>query len=104
MKLLGWFAAIFAVLALVIWIGGIRIIVIQPIGAIPKGVTAIVSGIGNVNFIDSPDAICNRHAGGVSLWCRGREAGAIAQKGKILLRLPYSRLLFKMTGAPDVDR
>ena len=87
-----------------VWFGGVRIIVIQPIGALPKGVTVIVAGLKNVNFVDSPDAICNRHEGGVSLLCRGREAGAIAEKGKILLRLPYSKILFKMTGAPELTR
>lgn len=84
------------------WLGGVRIIVIQPIGALPNGVTAIVAGLNNVNLLDSPDAICNRHEGGVSLWCRGREAAAIAQKGKILVRLPYCETLFRMTGAPAI--
>lgn len=87
-----------------VWLGGVRVIVIQPIGALPNGVTAIVAGLSNVNLLDSPDAICNRHQGGVSLLCRGREAAAIAQKGKILLRLPYSETLFRWTGAPDVGR
>lgn len=87
-----------------IWISGVRIIVIQPIGAIPNGVTVIVSGIKNVNFIDSPDAICNRTQGGVSLLCRGVTAGAIANKGNILLRLPYSETLFWISGVPKLDR
>lgn len=88
-------------IAAVIWLGGVRIIVIQPIGALPNGVTAIVAGLSNVNLLDSPDAICNRHEGGVSLLCRGREAAAIAEKGNILLRMPYSETLFRMTGAPE---
>jgi len=79
-----------------------RIIVIQPIGALPNGVTAIVAGLSNVNLLDSPDASCNQNEGGVSLLCRGREEAAIAQKGKILLRLPYSETLFRMTGAPEI--
>jgi len=87
-----------------VWLGGVRTIVIQPIGALPDGVAAIVAGLSNVNLLDSPDAICNRHEGEVSLLCRGREAAAIAQKGKILLRLPYSETLFRLTGAPDVGR
>lgn len=87
-------------LASIIWVAGIRVVVIQPIGAIPDGVTAIVVGVKNVRFIDSPDAICARHEGGVSLWCRGREAAAIAREGKILVRLPYSETLFRVTGGP----
>lgn len=96
-------ALLLATLAVgVVWLGGVRIVVIQPIGALPKGVTAIVSGLKNVNLIDSPDAICHRNEGGVSLWCRGREAAAIAENGQILVRLPYSETLFKMTGAPAI--
>lgn len=86
-----------------IYVAGIRIVVIQPIGAIPKGVTAVVAGIENVNFVDSPDAICMRRMGGVSLLCRGMTAAAIANNSKILLRLPYSSILFKLSGAPDLD-
>jgi hypothetical protein len=87
-----------------IWFGGVRIIVIQPMGALPQGVTAVVAGLSDVNLLDSPDAICNRHEGGVSLLCRGREAATIAKHGKILVRLPYSETLFRLTGAPSVVR
>lgn len=86
-----------------VWLGGVRVIVIQPIGALPDGVTVLVAGVRNVRLLDSPDAICHRHEGGVSLLCRGREAAAIASNGKILLRLPYSEALFKMTGGPFRD-
>lgn len=98
------FVALVLALAGAIWLGGVRVIVIQPIGALPNGVTAIVGGLSNVNLLDSPDAICNRHEGGVSLLCRGREAAAIAEKGKILLRLPFSETLFHWTGAPNLAR
>jgi len=87
-------------LALVIWFAGIRVVVIQPLGALPDGVTAVVAGVQNVRFIDSPDAICYRHEGGVSLFCRAREAAALARNGTILLRLPYSETLFRVTGGP----
>lgn len=95
--------AIIALGAVAIWVGGVRVVVIQPIGALPEGVTAIVAGVKNVRLIDSPDAICARHEGGVSLLCRGREAAAIAREGKILLRLPYSETLFWLTGGPFRD-
>lgn len=90
---------IVALTAAVVWIAGIRIIVIQPIGAIPKGITVVVAGI-NARLIDSPDAICFRREGGVSLLCRAGTAAGIAKHGKILLRLPYSETLFRMTGGP----
>lgn len=89
--------------AIGIWIGGVRIVVIQPIGALPEGVTVVVAGVRHVQLIDSPDAICNRHEGGVSLLCRAREAGALANKGKVLLRFPYSETLFRITGGPFRD-
>ncbi|MCB1439946.1 MAG: hypothetical protein KDJ63_09250 [Nitratireductor sp.] len=91
---------IFALIAVVVWIAGIRIIVIQPIGAIPKGVTVVVANLPKLRLIDSPDAMCYRQMGGVSLLCRGAMAAAIANNGKILLRLPYSETLFRMTGGP----
>ncbi|MCM0752209.1 hypothetical protein DEA98_16005 [Brucella pseudogrignonensis] len=98
--------AIAAVVALIagIWVSGIRVVVIQPIGAIPDGITVIVSGVPNLQLVDSPDAICQRINGGVSLLCRGATAAAIANRGKILLRLPYSSILFRLSGAPDLDR
>jgi len=92
--IISWIAvAVFAA-----YIAGVRIVVIQPLGVLPDGVTAIVMGVKNVNFIDSPDAICIRNEGGVSILCRAREGAAIAEHGTILLRLPYSEMLFKLTG------
>ena len=97
-----WLIAAVAVgaVAIGVWAGGIRIVVIQPIGALPQGVTAVVSGVRDVRLIDSPDAICAREHGGVSLLCRGATAAAIVRQGKILLRLPYSETLFRITGGP----
>jgi len=96
-------AVAICVAALGIWLGGIRIIVIQPIGVIPDGVTAVVAGIRGPNFIDSPDAICNRQMGGVSLMCRGMAAARIVNQGYIVARLPYSETLFRLTGGPFRD-
>jgi len=96
-------AIIAILLVLIVWLGGIRVVVIQPIGALPEGITIVVAGVKNVRLIDSPDAICNRHEGGVSILCRAREAGAIAKNSKILLRMPYSETLFRITGGPFRD-
>ena len=90
---------ILLLLGAVVWVAGIRIVTIQPIGALPEGVTAVVAGVSGVRLIDSPDAICIRHEGGVSLLCRGREAAAIAEHGTILLRLPFSSVLHRISGA-----
>ncbi|RVI02625.1 hypothetical protein CN205_25840 [Sinorhizobium meliloti] len=94
--------AIFAALAvtLTVWLGGIRVFVIQPIGAIPKGVTAIVVNIRGLNFIDSPDAFCAR-VGQPNLICRGMSIARVAGEGSVVLRLPYSQTLYDLSGAPD---
>ncbi|ANK73602.1 hypothetical protein FA04_13825 [Ensifer adhaerens] len=97
-----WLAALAVALAVIltVWVGGVRIFVIQPIGAIPEGVTAIVVNIRGLNLIDSPDAFCARQ-GQPNLLCRGMTAAKVANEGKIILRLPYSQTLYSLTGAPE---
>lgn len=97
-----WLIALTVTLASIlgIWIGGVRVFVIQPIGAVPEGVTAIVVNIRGLNFIDSPDAFCARQ-GQPNLLCRGMTAARVAAQGKIILRLPYNQTLYDLTGAPD---
>lgn len=104
MRLFGGVALALIVVALVVWIAGIRIVVIQPIGAIPDGITVIVADLPKLRLIDSPDAMCQRGMGGVSLMCRGSMAAGIAERGTILVRLPYSQTLFRMSGAPELNR
>ncbi len=96
-----WLVASAVTLAVIlgVWLGGVRVLVIQPVGAIPNGVTAIVINIRGLNFIDSPDAFCSRQ-GQPSLLCRGMTAARVAAEGTILLRLPYSQTLYNLTGAP----
>lgn len=77
---------------------GPRIFVIQPIGAIPNGVTAVVVGVRNINFIDSPDAVCTR-IGQLNLFCRGAAAARVDDNSYILLRLPFSETLYRWSGA-----
>lgn len=90
------------VVVLFIWLAGVRIFVVEPIGALPKGVTTVVINIRGLNFIDSPDAFCSRN-GSPNLLCRGMAIGRVAKEGKILLRLPYSATLYRVTGAPNTD-
>lgn len=83
----------------------ITIFVIQPIGAIPEGKTLIILRLNKTEFIDSPDAMCERIQGGVSLMCRIMAMGAVASKSKILLRLPYSAWLYSIsTNGKTYDR
>lgn len=68
------------------------LVTVPPIGAIPDGVTVWVWRTDAMNFIDSPDAMCQRRIGGVSLLCR--VAGLAALSDKIIARLPYSETLY----------
>lgn len=82
----------------------VTIFVIQPIGAVPEGRTVIMERTGDLRFIDSADAICERTQGGVSLLCRGA-AMAATSENKIYLRLPYSEFLYSQsTGGKVYDR
>ncbi|MBY5645867.1 hypothetical protein [Rhizobium leguminosarum] len=80
MRVVKVLSVIFGLVALLLvgaWISGVRVVVIQPIGAIPDGITMLVTGLPGINLIDSPDAICQRQQGGVSLLCRGVTAVAL---------------------------
>lgn len=91
-------------LLLIAYVAGLRIFVIQPIGALPDGITVIVAGVPGLRPIDSPDAFCEREQGYVNLLCRGMVAGRVARDGNILVRLPYMPLLMSLSGAPEIDR
>lgn len=106
-KILASIFAVIIVLATVTvfiaYLFGVRIFVIQPIGAVPEGRTLIVSGVGKLHAIDSPDAVCDRIET-VTLLCRASVITAVVKNGKILLRLPYSQLLYNLSGAPETIR
>jgi len=72
----------------------LTLFVIHPIGAIPDGRTVVILRLNKTNFIDSPDALCERIQGGVSLLCRGAMMGGVLDKSKIIMRLPYSESLY----------
>ncbi len=87
---------ILAVIALIIYTQ-ITLFVIPPIGAIPEGKTVVILRLNKTNFIDSPDALCERIQGGVSLLCRGVMIGGVLNKSEIIMRLPYSKTLYLMS-------
>lgn len=98
------------------WIGGvilvaiiiytqITIFVVPPIGAVPEGRTVVMLRLNKTEFIDSPDAMCERIQEGVSLLCRGIALGAIGKNASILVRLPYSHTLYlASTGGKTYSR
>ena len=85
------------------YLSGVRVFVIQPIGAVPDGTMVIISGVEKLDAIDSPDAVCNRY-GTVNLICRAAVLANVADNGKILLRLPYCHFLYHLSGAPETTR
>ena len=83
----------------------VTLLAVQPIGAIPDGVTAVIWRTDKTKFIDSADAICKREFGKVNLLCRGATLAALARRDEPLLRLPYSKALYSWsTGGAEYDR
>ncbi len=77
---------------------------VQPIGALPEGVTTIVWRASGEPFFNSPDALCLRVQGGVSLLCRGL-ALEQAPTDRIILRLPYMEWAYlRSTGGRTFER
>jgi hypothetical protein len=96
--------AVAAVLATVAYTQ-LTLFIVPPIGALPEGKTVVIPRLSNMEFIDSPDAMCERIQGGVSLLCRGMAISAVLQNSTILLRLPYSSSLYQIsTGGKTYER
>lgn len=80
---------------------------IQPIGALPEGVTFIYHSRGpNMPFFSSPDGICLEIMDGVSLMCRGMALSSTEDLlDRIILRLPYSHWAYlRSTGGLEFER
>jgi hypothetical protein len=80
---------------------------IQPIGAIPDGITFIYhSRNPEMPLFSSPDGLCLEMQGSVSLLCRGAALGAVEELAdRIILRLPYQRWAYlQSTGGQEYDR
>jgi hypothetical protein len=80
---------------------------IQPLGAIPEGITIIYhSRSSQMPFFSSPDGLCLQSQGEVSLLCRMAALGASAELAdRIILRFPYSHWAYlKSTGGLEFDQ
>jgi hypothetical protein len=105
-KTLKTFVVIFLVglLFIVILIYNTGFYTIQPIGALPEGVTLVVWRKTGEPFFNSPDAHSIKTTGGVSLLSRGLSM-AYAPKDRIILRLPYLEFAYlQSTGGKKFDR
>ncbi len=91
------FSLLFVAIVLIAIYTQLTIFVVPPIGSLPTGMTIVFPRLSKTNFIDSPDAICERETSHVSLMCRGITLGAVATKAKIIARLPYSETLYQIS-------
>lgn len=83
----------------------LTIFTIQPIGALPEGITLVIWQRGDMNFFESADGLCLRKVGGVSLMCRMSFLGGVTDKDNILIKLPFSEYAYlKSTGGRNFDR
>ena len=80
---------------------------IQPIGALPDGVTFIYhSRNPEMPFFSSPDGLCLQTQGSVTLLCRAAAISATSKLGdRIIIKLPYIRWAYlQSTGGREFER
>jgi hypothetical protein len=82
--------------------------VVQPIGAIPEGVTVwyFRSGL-DLGFIESADGILLDSKGGVSLLGRMTVMGEVISliEGRTIVKLPYLKFMYKIsTGGVEFEQ
>lgn len=83
----------------------LTIFTVQPIGAIPDGVTVVMWKKGDMRFFESPDGLCMQRVGKVNLLCRMTMLGSAIDKDNIIIRLPYSEYAYlKTTNGRKFDR
>jgi hypothetical protein len=89
------------------WIVSPGVVVQQPIGAVPDGMTILYYGRPPaLPLIASADGMCLQIQGGVSLLCRmATLAGLATLRERVIVRLPYSETAYLWTtGGHTFDR
>lgn len=80
---------------------------VQPIGALPEGITIVYhSRNPEMPFFSSPDGLCLKISGEVSLLCRAGALSAVeGLVDRIILRLPYSHWAYlRSTGGIEFEK
>lgn len=80
---------------------------VQPIGALPEGVTIIYHSRGpEMPLFSSPDRLCLEIQDSVSLLCRALALGAAEEiVDRVIVRLPYSHWAYlKSTGGLEFEQ
>jgi hypothetical protein len=75
----------------------ITFFVIPPIGALPKGSTVVTLRMSSDRLFESPDAMCKRRAGNVTLLCRAAAMASVLKDAEIVTRLPYSETFYEFS-------
>lgn len=77
------------------------VLVIQPIGMVPKGVTVWMFKpdrlFTSIHFIESADGLTLRTSGYINLLGRGIALIALGNSGDKIMRLPYSKTLYQIS-------
>lgn len=82
----------------------ISFLAVQPIGAIPNGATFVMWKKGKMSTFESPDGMCIKVTGGVSLLCRSMMLRATADEGTVLFRMPYIKFIYlKSTNGQEFE-
>jgi hypothetical protein len=105
----GWVAFLLIVVIIVAAWFLVRpgVFTIQPIGALPEGVTIVYhSRNPEMPFFSSPDSLCLQMQGSVSLLCRGIAIGAADElANRIIIKLPYSKWAYlQSTGGKEFNK
>ena len=92
-------------IALILIATQVTFFAIQPIGAIPEGVTLVMLRGTGTQLFDSADAMCMRIQSGVSLLCRGLVIGQVSKNGTVLFKLPYLEFIYSLsTGGAQFEK
>lgn len=93
------FAILFALIIILgfVFYTQFTLFIVPPIGAVPEGKIVVILRHEQTNFIDSPDAICQRIQGKVNLLCRGLVIVKVLENSKIIMRLPYNETLYSIS-------
>ncbi len=67
---------------------------IQPIGAVPEGVTLVIPRGKGTKLFDSADGICLREMVSVSLFCRMAAISTVLENSEVLFKLPYIDFIY----------
>jgi len=79
---------------------GLKLLVVQPMPAFPNGAIELVRSAPAFNLVDSPDAVCERENADATLMCRDAVLAALGHI-PIVLQLPYSEALYRLSGPPS---